>query len=58
MTSHLRSDIKDLLLKRILVLDGGFGTMIQAMGLKESDYRGELFSGSLKDLKGCNDILC
>lgn len=58
MTSHHTSDIANLLSERILVLDGGFGTMIQSMGLKEADYRGELFRGSLKDLKGCNDILC
>ncbi len=44
--------------KRILVLDGATGTMIQGFGLKEADFRSERFSSWKKDLKGCNDILC
>src|SRR5574344_2527140 len=51
-------NIKEILNKRILVLDGAMGTMIQSLALKESDYRGELFVNSLIDLKGCNDVLC
>ncbi len=43
--------------RRILILDGGMGTMIQRHHLTESDYRGERFSQHSKCLKGNNDIL-
>ena len=49
--------IKDLLLQRILVLDGAMGTMIQRHKLTEEDYRGERFRTFHKDLKGNNDLL-
>jgi 5-methyltetrahydrofolate--homocysteine methyltransferase len=42
---------------RILILDGAMGTMIQAYGLEEADYRGERFAGWASDLKGNNDLL-
>ena len=35
-----------LLAKRILVLDGAMGTMIQRHKLTEADFRGERFSGA------------
>lgn len=44
--------------RRILVLDGATGTLIQSYGLLEKDFRGNRFSSWLKDLKGCNDLLC
>jgi len=43
--------------QRILVLDGAMGTMIQAEGLEEADYRGERFAEHGPDLKGNNDLL-
>ena len=43
--------------RRILLLDGAMGTMIQNQKLVEADYRGELLAGRAKDLKGNNDIL-
>lgn len=43
--------------KRILVLDGAMGTMIQAYKLTEQDYRGERFKDWPSDLKGNNDLL-
>ena len=43
--------------KRILVLDGGFGTMVQGYNLCENDYRGERFALWPTPLKGCNDLL-
>ena len=49
----LFEDIK----KRILVLDGAMGTMIQRYKLSEPDYRGELFKNYHRDLKGNNDLL-
>ncbi|MCD1127008.1 methionine synthase [Jinshanibacter sp. LJY008] len=45
------------LTKRILVLDGGMGTMIQSYKLGEEDYRGTRFSDWKSDLKGNNDLL-
>jgi 5-methyltetrahydrofolate--homocysteine methyltransferase len=46
-----------LLEKRILILDGAMGTMIQGYKLSEEDFRGSLFAGHPADLKGNNDIL-
>jgi 5-methyltetrahydrofolate--homocysteine methyltransferase len=43
--------------KRILVIDGAMGTMIQRYKLQEADYRGERFIDFHKDLKGNNDLL-
>ncbi len=45
------------LAQRILVLDGGMGTMIQSYRLEEEDYRGERFADWESDLKGNNDLL-
>ena len=46
-----------LLARRILVLDGAMGTMIQRYKLSEADYRGERFKDHPKDLKGNNEML-
>lgn len=43
--------------ERILLLDGGFGTMVQQYGFAEEDYRGERFADWASLLKGCNDLL-
>ncbi len=43
--------------KRILILDGAMGTMIQRYSLTEKDYRGERFADWGQDLKGNNDLL-
>jgi 5-methyltetrahydrofolate--homocysteine methyltransferase len=51
-------NIKDLLKKRILIIDGALGTMIQRYKLSEADYRGERFRDWPTDLKGNNDLLC
>lgn len=44
--------------ERILILDGGMGTMVQGFNLTEKDYRGEQFADWASDLKGNNDLLC
>lgn len=44
--------------KRILILDGAFGTMLQRQGLLEKDFRGERFLEHSIELKGNNDVLC
>jgi 5-methyltetrahydrofolate--homocysteine methyltransferase len=46
-----------LLEKRILVLDGAMGTMIQRFKLNEAQYRGERFKDFHKDVKGNNELL-
>ena len=49
--------IRDIAAKRILVLDGAMGTMIQELKLSEADFRGERFKDWERDLKGNNDLL-
>ncbi|MEP6882851.1 MAG: homocysteine S-methyltransferase family protein [Dokdonella sp.] len=60
--------LEQALVKRILVIDGAMGTMIQGHGLEEADYRGSRFidgfdsthahgDGCGHDLKGNNDLL-
>lgn len=51
-------DIRKELEKRILVIDGAMGTMIQRHKLTEEDYRGERFKDWHSDVKGNNDLLC
>jgi len=51
------AELQALLEKRILLLDGAMGTMIQRHQLEEDAYRGERFSGWHSDLKGNNDLL-
>ena len=43
--------------KRILVLDGAMGTLIQGLRLSEADFRGERFKDWPRDLRGNNDLL-
>ena len=50
--------ISDCLRKRILIIDGAMGTMIQRHQLTEEDYRGERFKNWPSDVKGNNDLLC
>lgn len=50
--------LKDLLEKKIVIIDGAMGTMIQRYQLQEADYRGERFKDWASDLKGNNDLLC
>lgn len=50
--------IQQQLQKRILVIDGAMGTMIQRHKLQEEDYRGERFKNWHVDVKGNNDLLC
>lgn len=43
--------------KRILVLDGAMGTMLQAYKFTEKDFRGERFKDYPSPLQGNNDLL-
>jgi 5-methyltetrahydrofolate--homocysteine methyltransferase len=49
--------IEKTLKERIMIFDGGMGTMIQNHRLEEEDFRGEEFKDHPKSLKGNNDIL-
>ena len=49
--------LRDLLTRRILILDGAMGTMIQRYKLTEEDYRGARFAQFGHDLKGNNELL-
>jgi 5-methyltetrahydrofolate--homocysteine methyltransferase len=51
------NDIRAALQKRILIIDGAMGTMIQRHKLEEKDYRGERFKDWHTDVKGNNDLL-
>ena len=61
MSQHTRSNAKTTLAeaaeKRILILDGAMGTMIQRHKLEEEDYRGQQFADWHCDVKGNNDLL-
>ncbi len=49
--------LQEAMAERILVLDGGAGTMIQRHKLGEADYRGERFADWDQDMQGNNDLL-
>ena len=50
--------LQDIITKRVLILDGAMGTMIQRLGLTEADFRGERFASLPGLQKGNNDLLC
>lgn len=49
--------LQEICKKRILVLDGAMGTMIQRHRLTDADYKGDRFKDFHKDVKGNNDLL-
>ncbi|OSY88087.1 5-methyltetrahydrofolate--homocysteine methyltransferase [Tenacibaculum holothuriorum] len=51
------SNIYQEIQKRILVLDGAMGTMLQEYKFTEEDFRGERFKGFPIPLQGNNDLL-
>lgn len=53
----VRLELEKQLLQRIMIIDGGMGTMIQSYKLQEADYRGERFADWHTDVKGNNDML-
>lgn len=54
----MNKNIRKELQKRVLVLDGAMGSLIQQYGLTEADFRGEQFKTVAIDQKGNNDLLC
>lgn len=57
MTRDTKKQLSELLAERILILDGAFGTLIQAKELSESDFRGEQFADHPVDVLGNYDLL-
>src|SRR5690554_3255214 len=57
LPSALTATLTERLEARILMLDGGMGTMLQDARLGEADFRGERFHDWPSDLKGNNDLL-
>jgi 5-methyltetrahydrofolate--homocysteine methyltransferase len=56
MTSRIQQ-LPELLARRILILDGAMGTMIQTYKLDEAAYRGKRFRDFAHEVKGNNDLL-
>ncbi len=56
-TSPTEARLRHLAAERILVLDGGMGTMIQALRLDEQGYRGARFDAWNREVRGNNDLL-
>src|SRR2546428_13215329 len=57
MKRDVLTQLDDLLAKRILVLDGAMGTMIQRHQLTEADFRGPRLAAHRRELRGNNDVL-
>ncbi|HMI89483.1 MAG TPA: methionine synthase [Polyangiaceae bacterium] len=57
MSSRVFDLLSETIERRIVLLDGAMGTMVQRHGLTEVDFRGERFQSHHKDLKGNGDIL-
>ena len=51
--THLKNELK----RRILILDGAMGSLLQTYRLTETDFRGEQFADHPCELKGYNDLL-
>jgi len=54
----IREQLDSIAEKRIIILDGAMGSLIQVLNLDEKSYRGGLFAEHKEPLFGCNDILC
>lgn len=53
----MEAELRIILQQRIMILDGGMGTMIQQHKLEEADFRGDEFKNHPLPLKGNNDLL-
>ena len=58
MANRQNDRMRQLLARRILVLDGAMGTMVQSLGLTEAEVRGPRFADHSKPLKNFIDLLC
>jgi len=57
MKADVRTTLEGLLAKRIMVLDGAMGTLIQRLHLSEAEFRGERFRHVSRDVIGDSDLL-
>ena len=57
VTTGSAEALADLIARRIVIIDGAMGTMVQSRDLDEADFRGERFADWGQDLKGNNDLL-
>lgn len=57
IVTNRTNELGATLARRIMVLDGGMGTMIQNYQLQEADYRGQRFADWPCDVQGNNDLL-
>src|SRR3990167_2133999 len=55
--SDIINSLQNTLKNRIMIMDGGMGTMIQTYSLSEKEYRGERFLHHASPLQGNNDLL-
>jgi len=55
--SAVERQLRDLLSRRILILDGAMGTMIQRYRLGEADFRGTRFAAHTARPEGNNELL-
>ncbi len=53
----MSKQLQELVARRILILDGAMGTMIQQLNFGEAEFRAREFADHPRDLKGCNDLL-
>ena len=51
------AEIERILERRVMVMDGSWGVMLQSLNLSEADYRGAIFADHDRDLRGCIDAL-
>src|SRR4051794_37041498 len=57
LVSPVETRLRELMTRRILILDGAMGTMIQQYRLTEEQFRGERFADHDQDVKGNNELL-
>ncbi|GAA1809865.1 methionine synthase [Luedemannella flava] len=53
----MAATLRRLMAERVLVLDGAWGTMLQAAGLTQADYQGDVVAGHERDVTGDPDLL-
>lgn len=57
MCSSVAMELVAIMRERIMIMDGGMGTMIQQCRFDEDQFRGQEFKDHPKSLKGNNDLL-
>ncbi len=56
-SANRAAEIERILERRVMVMDGSWGVMLQSMAFDEADFRGERFASHERDMKGCIDAL-